>query len=61
MDHIKYITGENDPERWTIDRENMRRCIMYKCPYLSLGTCLKSRRILIHKEDSNIINLMEKH
>jgi len=54
MDHIKYITGENDTERWTIDRENMRRCIMYKCPHFSLGTCLKPRCVLVSNNKSKL-------
>jgi hypothetical protein len=50
MGHIKYKTGEGQPERWTIDREFMRKCVRCKCPHLSFGTCLKPKCILFPKE-----------
>lgn len=51
MSHIKYQTGEGNPERWSIDRENMRFCVRIKCPHLSWGTCLKPRCILKHTKN----------
>lgn len=50
MGHIKYKTGEGQPERWTIDREFMRKCVRCKCPHLSFGTCLKPKCILFPKK-----------
>jgi len=51
MSHIKYITGEKEIERWSIDKENMRRCLINKCPHLSWWTCLKPRCVLIRNKD----------
>ncbi len=52
MSHIKYVTGKGEPERYFIERENMKRCIVNKCPHLSWGTCLKPRCLLFKKIQS---------
>jgi hypothetical protein len=34
---------------YSIDRENIERCIIYKCPNFNFGSCVKSRCTLIKK------------
>lgn len=47
MSHIKYELGGR--VRYTIDRENLKRCIINKCPHRSFGDCLKPKCILFRK------------
>lgn len=59
MSHNKYQTGEGQPERWTIDREFLRKCVRSKCPHMSWGTCLKPKCVLFPKEEKSKCQIIE--